>query len=445
METNVIAETTFNTEAISKTDTMVARVMQFGDLELAFTTEYEYRWNDRGSGADHDIGFYHPIPPAGFYALGSIGVNNYDNPNGKFASLCVKNVSKPNQQPALAQPIRFDLIWTDRGSGAKADGSCWRPVPPAGYVALGDIFVTGYNAPTGLQVMCVAEELVCDGKIGNLIWDDTGSGADRDFGVWQIDASKSFLDTPDGIFAVNSFVGRDSHQKPDSASVAYNLRLPLPTEVVTHSIDKPILTGRTKPPTHTNPKVDRIVTVPFTAVRDDTKNVEWRVRNSPFYTVERSVDYSLVLFIDNTTQTEQSASTSITTGVSKESSQTFSINTGITVGYESGIDAGGFSTKASVSLSIELGYSTTQSVTQFRSETDEATLIAAPNHAAALWIESNSLQVRRADRSPVGAPLSFETIDTGYVISEYPADLRGTENRSTVMLRRNRSRLPTLE
>lgn len=414
--------------------------VQFGELVLAFTTAYDYRWNDKGSGADRDVAFYHPKPPAGFFALGSIGVANYDSPNGKFASMCVKAATTVGGKPALAAPTGWTFIWNDKGSGANDDGSCWRPIAPEGYVALGDVFVAGYNPPSGQQVMCVAKELVYEGRIGNLIWDDAGSGADRDFGAWQIEAGRAFLDTPDGVFAVNSFVGRDSHAKPDSSAVAWNLLLPLPT-FEAGGPEKPVLKSRTKPPAHTTPVVDRIVTVPFTAVVDNDKTLQWRVENSPFYTVERSVDYALVLFIDNTTKTQQSASTAITTGVSRESSETFSITTGITVSYESGIDAGGFSTKVTASLSIELGYSSTTAVTQFRSETDEAILVAAPDHAAALWTESDSLRVRRADGGAVGAPLSFDTTDTAYVISEFPSEVGQGRSRAGAMVARSRSRL----
>lgn len=414
--------------------------VQFGELVLAFTTAYEYRWNDKGSHVKGDVAFWHPKPPAGFFALGTIGVTNYDLPDGKFASMCVKAATTVGGKPALAPPEGWTFIWNDKGSPTHDDGSCWRPIAPEGYVALGDVFVRGYDQPSGQQVMCVAKELVYEGRIGDLIWADGGSRAHLDFGAWQIEAGQAFLDTPDGIFAVNSFVGRESHDKPESSAVAWNLRLPLPT-FEAGGPEKPVLTSRTKPAAHTNPVVDRIVTVPFTVLIDDNKPLQWRVENSPFYTVERSVDYALVLFIDNNTKTQQSASTDITTGVSREASHTFSVTTGITVSYEAGIEAGGSSTKSSVSMSIELGYSNTTSVTQFRSETDQAVLVATPDHAAALWTESDSLRVRRADGEAVGGPLSFDTTDTAYLVSEFPLSLEQGRSRAGAMVSRSRRRL----
>lgn len=412
--------------------------MQFGDLILAFTTRYEWRWDDKGSGADDDASFHHPVPPEGFYALGSVGLNNHDSPDGRFASLCVKASPSASGKPPLAFPVRWEYVWDDSGSGADQDGSCWRPVPPEGYVALGEVFVNGHSPPTGVQVACVARELVIEGSLGGCIWRDNGSGANRDFGAWQVDASTAYLDTPDGVFAVNSFAGRESHDKPGSSPVAWNLRLPLPTYEA-GGPPKPVLASRASPPP-CEPAVDRIVTLPFTALADADKDLAWQVANSPFYTVERSVGYDLVKFIDNTTGTPQSASKEVTTGVSTEKSETFSRTTGITVGYEVGVKAGAFSTKASMSLTVELGYASSTSVEQIRSTTDEATLIAASQHAAALWVQSNSLRAFRADGSPVGPSMAFATTGTSYVVSEFPDD-GPTGGRKPSMVARGRRRL----
>lgn len=416
--------------------------VRFGDLILRFTSTFTLRWDDAGSGADHDVSFYHPVAPAGFHALGSVGIGiaakNY-NPDGKVAALCVKAAGTIGGKAPLARPTGYEFIWDDRGSGAAKDGSCWRPLPPPGYVALGDVFVSGYNQPVIDDVMCVASELVGEGVVGDWIWTDNGSGANRDFGAWQIQASQAYRDTEDGLFAVNSFVGRESHDKPSSSAVAYTLRLPLPTIEGGEPV-KPSLDSRTRPADRTTPVVDRIVTVPFTAVVDDDKSFEWKVENSPFYDIERSVYYDLIIFEDNQTGREQSKKQAVTTGITRERSETFSITTGISVTYESGVEAGGFSTKVSVQLSLQLGYSSTQSVSVFKSVQDDAELITPGNHAAALWIEGNSIRLIRADNTPVGPSLAFDESNTAYLSSQYPRPVEGAE--STVRHRRHQSRLP---
>jgi hypothetical protein len=415
--------------------------VRFGDLILRFTSEFSLRWSDKGSGADDDVAFYHPIPPVGFVALGSIGIGtaaSHFNPNGNVAALCVKAAGVVAGKAPLAAPLGYDFIWNDSGSGADMDGSCWRPVPPDGYVALGDVFVTDHGAPSLSDVMCVATELVGEGVVGARIWTDNGSGADRDFGAWQVEVTQAYRDTQDGLFAVNSFVGRDSHDKPASSPVAWTLRLPIPT-IVGGDAAKPTLDSRTRPADKTTPVIDRIVTLPFTAVVDGDKTFQWKMENSPFYDLERSVYYDLLIFEDNRTGRDQTKTQSVTTGVTKEASETFSITTGLKVTYESGVEAGGFSSKVSVELSIELGYSTTTSVSVFKSEQDDAELIIPGQHAAALWIEANSIRLIRSDNTPVGPSLAFGAGNSAYLSSQYPAPVDG--QASLVKHRRHPTRL----
>jgi hypothetical protein len=401
--------------------------VQFGDLVLRFTSSFDFRYNDRDSGANLDGGFWHPIPTTGFHALGSIGMPNYNDPNGKVAALCVK-ASQPLipglLKPALKPPTDYEFIWNDKGSGARHDGSCWRPLAPEGYVALGDVFAKGYNKPALNDVMCVARELTFNGVVGGLIWDDRGSGANRDFSSYQIDPSRAYRESSEGLFAVNSFAGVGSYTKPLTSPVANTLRLPVPV-VESGEAPLPQLTSKTQPPAHTVPVVDRIVTVPFTAVIDADKTIDWILQNSPFYTVQRSVYYDLLIYNNNGTATPQKNSRSIQTGVTKTQTETFSINVGITVSYESGVNAGVGSSKTSVQLSLQLGYQTSTAIAVMQSETQTAELTTLPQTAAALWLASNELQVFRADKTPVAPALGFNEGNTAYISQQYPPPAEG--------------------
>lgn len=402
----------------------LAKQIQFGDLILAFTTDFSWRWDDRGSGGSYDGSYFHPQPPSGFHALGSLAFKGYDNPDGKYSSLCVKDASGGGKA-ALSKPTGYDLIWKDSGSGARADGSCWRPIPPSGYVALGDVFQSGYSKPSTSDVMCVNNELVAEGLVGDQIWIDRSTGAHQDFGSWAIQVYTGFKDTTDGIFAVGTFTSRGgsgAHNKPSSSPVLWNLRLPLPT-TSGRNAEKPSLGSRTSPPTTTNPVVDRIVTVPYTCIQDKSsrKPLKWIVETTPFYTVERAVSYDLVNFLDNTTGDSQSVYTEVTTGISKETSETFSINTGISVEASSGVSVLGTGGSVSVTMSVELGYSHSNTVAAFRQETDNVTLSVASGQAGAVWTEKHTLAVRRGnDRALVSRPISFDTSASSYVFSEYP-------------------------
>src|SRR5690606_35335031 len=141
-----------------------AKELRFGDLILAPTDTFTLRWNDRKSGADNDVAFWHPVAPEGFSVLGDIGVPTHSDINGTVATLCVKAADNTNSP--LSPPVRYELIWKDKGSGAADDGSAWRPVPPDGYVDCGDVLVKGHVAPNVEDVMCVRADLTFPAKLG---------------------------------------------------------------------------------------------------------------------------------------------------------------------------------------------------------------------------------------------------------------------------------------
>ena len=154
-------------------------------LEVQYIDDFELAWEDSGSGADRDGAFYRPAPPAGFFAVGYYGQGNHSQPNGLVA------VVRELISGALAQPVAYEEIWRDAGSGANRDAAFWRPIPPAGYACLG-VVVTGYDFGTGYAppsldaVRCVRAELTTPASIDRSIWDDRGSGADRDLSTWHL-------------------------------------------------------------------------------------------------------------------------------------------------------------------------------------------------------------------------------------------------------------------
>ena len=159
--------------------------------------------------------------------------------------------------------------------------------------------------------------------------------------------------------------------------------------------------------------------VPFTAITDNAKTLEWKVKNSPFYEVVRYTSYMNELFIDNQSAEPQTLSKTITLGISKSISQTFSVNTGISVTTETGVSILGTGGKVSCTLSVELGWSRTTSVEEFREVSVTEQLTAKPFKAAALWTTSHMLKVMRVDGTFIGQELAYET-NTDILIDEFP-------------------------
>ncbi|KAM0523060.1 hypothetical protein ACHAPE_001552 [Trichoderma viride] len=166
-------------------------------LCITTTASFSARWNDRGSGASRDGGFWHPSPQGDMRPLGSVAVPHYNDINGyNMARLygpssCSGADAASTSGPSIvASPTGYTQIWKDEKSGAAKDGSFWRPIPPNGYVALGDVAQSGWSAPSTNDVWCVRQDMVSQGSFGsNSVWDDKKSGAKTDVSVWEVRSS----------------------------------------------------------------------------------------------------------------------------------------------------------------------------------------------------------------------------------------------------------------
>ncbi len=394
---------------------------QFGDLNLQFTDQFSYAWKDKGSGGKYDGSFWTPTPlAAGFRPLGGIGFQGYGDPNGNQWAICVSGVTAD----AVAEPKSYTRIWKDSGSGADDNGSCWRPVPPNdNYVACGDIFVKGHDDPPPTSaVWCVRKDLTFSGVVGPLIWNDEDTGADQDFGAWQIDTPVPYVDAANGLFAANTYVGVPSHNPPNGGVEVNVLNIQIPAEAFLDPTP-PVLTSYDSPPLETTPVIDRVITVPFTAIADEGATISYQVNNSPFYTIKRTVYYSLFLFDNNQSTVQQTKSRAVAVGVTDTQTETFSSETAITVAFEAGVALGEapfvFTGKVSASITQKLGYQQATSVANFESVTLNDTLQIPPKHAGASWGLTYSLQAFRGDGSAVSLPLIFNN-NGSFVDSQFP-------------------------
>ena len=136
-------------------------------------------WKDSGSGANMDFSVYRPINmPFDYRSLGDVPVRAHSYRRIGF-------IGKEIRSDAFEDPRYFYPIWDDRGSGAYWDVTFYRPICPSGYVALGDVAVRSHDAfPNQSDAVCVKRDYVVVGN-WKFIWNDRGSGADRDVSVYQ--------------------------------------------------------------------------------------------------------------------------------------------------------------------------------------------------------------------------------------------------------------------
>ncbi|RKG92696.1 DUF946 domain-containing protein [Corallococcus terminator] len=168
-------------------------------LELKPTSRFAWIYDDHGTGATNDISVWRPdlSQSPGFFSLGDVAMSNRGQ--APATTFLVRG-----EGDLLARPSNYNWIWSDSGSGGTHDASFWEPVAPAGYTCLGHVAVLGYSKPSTDLIRCVRSEYVLPANPA-WVWDDKGSGANDDIGVWQA-VARDHRGLP-----ASTFVSRPSH------------------------------------------------------------------------------------------------------------------------------------------------------------------------------------------------------------------------------------------
>ncbi|MGW1072323.1 Vps62-related protein [Streptomyces sp. NPDC002537] len=408
----------------------MATSIRYGALDIAVTSHFGTLWTDAGSGAKENFSAHAPQMEyadwmGGWTVLAHVARPDHSSLTGKFAVVVARGVNPADE--LLKPPVRFERIWTDRGSGAKANGAVWRPIPPDGYVALGDVWTGYWDAPKLGSFVCVRKgavggrSYVREGEIGARIWHDRGSGAkDGNCGVWSVVPPAYPLDSTERLLLdVGGFVARgDSWDRPNRT--VYVLDLPA-VVLKQNPAPAPRQTSHAFPDPRETPKVmDRQVTVPCTVVSDPGKTPGWQTANSPFYTMERRTSYFAQMHNDNSNGGQpQEPTQSVTTGVTESKSKEFSSKTGVTVTAKVGIEVKGLSAGVETSVTRELGYSTRTEVSVMQQQNFTWTLRTAPRTSAVAWSPRHEIRAVRRDGDVVGqAALVFDVESRTY--TQYP-------------------------
>ena len=396
------------------------KVLDAGELLITFCDDFEFRWDDQGSGGNYNGSYYHPLPTADFKALGSLGFSGYHYPVGIEVVMVVKAKAGSD---ALAAPLDYTLVYNDAGSGANNDGSFWTPVPPTGYVAMGTVVQVGYGKPSLDDVVCVREDLTIPGETGALVWLDQGTGANMWLGTWEIDQPDAGPHE-DAYLSTGTFVGWPHWNQPSVHPVMNVLNVPLPLlEEAPYQTYVPKLTGYDKPADETVPTMAREMLVPCTIVRDplyDTSNPHWRITNSPFYRLERQVYYKLLYHNHNQTSEIQTNSVLIRSGVTTTESEKYWNETSISITVEVGVSIKMFESKVSTTVSTSFGYETMTSVAVLQEKEVTSTINTSPGKSAALWQQYNRYVLKRHNGTTLEPVSAWEFGIDSYVTDEYP-------------------------
>jgi hypothetical protein len=365
-------------------------VMDIGDgLLIKYVNDYTWQWNDDDSGGTYYIAYWHPVSDTadGWYPVGSLARNTWNSPIPTVPMVVVKDSLGTG---ALAAPTDYVLVYNDVGSGGIHDGSMWKPVCPAGYVALGVVTNRGYGKPSLDAVRCVEASYTTPGTIGNWLYDDRNTGADRYLSLWEIDYP-DYTSSPDGRAALHAgtTLGCPGWARTSCDPAIVNLLLvPVPVMTNADASDlEPRLTGYQELDV-SKARYFSSVRLPFTLISQQAPasapdRVEWNVHSSPFYTLQREEVYTPIDIIDHRQGTEPAVYTySITTGLSATETDRFWQEVGleVTVGGDASFLGSGGSWE--VKLTTKLGWEQTTSSTYAQSVTRDYQFTIPPGEYA---------------------------------------------------------------
>lgn len=139
--------------------------------------DFTWVYDDSGTGAHDDVSIWRPVVPDGFALLGDVVHASHDPPS--WSTLVVRD------DPAVvAQPLGYESVWDDGGSGGSHDVTLYHPIPPLGYTCLGSVAVGAHDTPPSPElVRCVHTDVLGEAK-PVFTWDDSGSGAYLDVSLW---------------------------------------------------------------------------------------------------------------------------------------------------------------------------------------------------------------------------------------------------------------------
>jgi len=194
-------------------------------LQLYESTDFKQIWNDRNSGARHDVSIWRVEAKPNFFRLGDIVMDSYSKPQIGF----LLKVTDSDNHDAVRLPKDYVPAWSDSGSGATLDCTIWEVKCTHGYASLGYVATSG-SRPSQGSVWCVNAKYLSYGSQQklNLIWRDYGSGAKQDVGIYEQGASSSDQQSVRGFSTV-----RSHHYKSEplfllkSSAVNYWLEKPI--------------------------------------------------------------------------------------------------------------------------------------------------------------------------------------------------------------------------
>lgn len=187
------------------------------DPGFELSADYEFVWNEDGSGASRDASAWRPRLPEGGVWFGDFVHASDDRPR-TGTLMC------PVDHPKMfAAAESFELVCQKKKGDHKMFG--WRAVPPSPlFVQLGDIITTNSQEPKELPFRCVHKSLLRKVPGRKQIWTDEGGFFSRGekVAIWQ---SPALVERASTMFLVNDV---EAEPKPTAPRVVGSAGLSKP-------------------------------------------------------------------------------------------------------------------------------------------------------------------------------------------------------------------------
>ncbi|THV48391.1 hypothetical protein BGAL_0251g00010 [Botrytis galanthina] len=168
---------------------MPNQTRDYGDLRVTMTADYHWAWDNNKYGTHRGCTFWNPTPQGDMRTLGTVcvGKQNYWARNWRGTILFGPNPNSTSANPAVKRPTDYTRLWWENNDHSWHMGSVWRPIAPAGYVALGDLMVNSNDKPSLDYLWCLRADLVKPAiYYPSDIWNDRGSGRSADISIWAV-------------------------------------------------------------------------------------------------------------------------------------------------------------------------------------------------------------------------------------------------------------------
>jgi hypothetical protein len=146
-------------------------------------------WVASNAVVDHE--YYYPV---GFIAVGPARRGERGSARKFIGNTTISRSNGPDKSTIIVTgdvqpPIDYIWKWNSEGSRMYWGASMWTPVPPPGYVCMGDVMVKGFNKPPlgkNAPIRCIPAKYVnvIPNSGNTLIWCDRGSRAYSDGSIF---------------------------------------------------------------------------------------------------------------------------------------------------------------------------------------------------------------------------------------------------------------------